>query len=115
MGYFIHVDNSEFFRKQMKIYLSELGHETESFSRGDDAIKAVQAREVSCVITGLELSDMKGEELIRQLLASNDLLPIITVTGSKEEDRIKRINDLGVRAIVRKTGDWKETLNEILN
>ena len=115
MGYFIHADNSEFFRKQMKTYLSELGHETDSFARGEDAMQAVKAREVSCIVTGLELTDMDGEAFIKQLLAYNNDLPIITVTANEDEKRSKRIYDLGVRAIVKKSGDWKNTLNEILN
>ena len=108
----IHVDNSGFFRKVMKVFLSELGVESEGFDRGEDVLNIVGTRKVSCVITGLELADMSGEELIRQLLFSGHSMTIIAVTGSAEDVRAQRLADMGVKATIQKGGDWKEKLRE---
>ncbi|MDR0475246.1 MAG: response regulator [Treponema sp.] len=110
----IHVDNSGFFRKMMKIFLSELGLYCESFERGEDVLDAVETRKVSCIITGLELIDMSGEELIRRLLFTAHPMTIIAVTASDDDERIERLADLGVRATIQKGGDWKEKLREYL-
>jgi FixJ family two-component response regulator len=110
----IHVDNSGFFRKMMKIFLSELGLYCESFERGEDVLDAVETRKVSCIITGLELVDMSGEDLIRRLLFAAHPMTIIAVTGSDDDERIKRLADLGVIATIQKRGDWKEKLREYL-
>jgi len=108
----VHVDNSAFFRKVMKAFLLGLGFECESYDRGEDVLDAVVARKITCVITGLELPDMKGEELIRKLLFSEHPMTIVAVTSSGDEDRIKRLADMGVRATIQKGGNWKEKLRE---
>jgi len=108
----IHVDNSGFFRKVMKIFLSELGISAESYDRGEDVLDAVESHRVSCVITGLELLDMSGEDLIKKLLFATHAMTIIAVTSSEDEVRIQRLAELGVKATIQKGGDWKEKLRE---
>jgi FixJ family two-component response regulator len=108
----IHVDNSGFFRKVMKVFLAELGVNSEDFERGEDVLDVVGTRKVSCVITGLELPDMNGEELIRQLLFSGHSMTIIAVTSSGDEERINRLEGMGVKATIQKGGNWKDKLRE---
>jgi len=108
----IHVDNSGFFRKVMKVFLNELGVESESYDRGEAVLDAVGNRKVSCVITGLELADMSGEELISQLLYSGHSMTIIAVTSSVNDERSQHLADLGVKATIQKGGNWKEKLRE---
>jgi len=110
--YVIHADNSGFFRKVLKIFLAELGVDSDGFEKGDDVLNEVGNRKVSCVITGLELADMTGEELIRQLQYSGHLMTIIAVTSSVNDERIKTLEELGVKATIQKGGNWKEKLRE---
>jgi two-component system cell cycle response regulator len=115
MSRVLHVDNSEFFRKGMKSLLGELAIETEGFDRGEDAIKAIKAGGVSGVIMGLELADMSGEEFIKRLTVSVEpLLPVIVVTSDEEDTRVKRLDALGVGAVIRKTDNWKDKIRNIL-
>ena len=114
MSRIVHVDNSEFFRKLMKTFLSELGHESENFSRGEDAVNKVKAGKADWVITGLSLADMGGEEFIKRLAVSAQLVPVIVVTSSDEEAQHKRLDALGVKAVIQKSGDWKDTLAQQL-
>ena len=110
--YVIHADNSGFFRKVIKIFLDELGIDSDGFDHGEDVLNEVGNRKVSCVITGLELADMTGEELIRQLQYSGHLMTIIAVTSSVNDIRKKTLEELGVRATIQKGGDWKDKLRE---
>ena len=96
----------------MKVFLSELGIESLSYERGEDVLDAVEAHKVSCVITGLELADMSGEELIRKLLFASYGMTIIAVTSSHDDIRTQRLAELGVKATIQKGGDWKEKLRE---
>jgi two-component system, NtrC family, C4-dicarboxylate transport response regulator DctD len=114
MRHIVHVDNSKFFRKLMKVFLSELGLECEGFDLGEDALTAVMTGEVSCVITGLELPDMSGEKLINRIIAfAPTSLTIIVVTSSaNDEERMKVLEAMGVKATIQKAGDWKEKLRE---
>jgi DNA-binding NarL/FixJ family response regulator len=114
MGKVIHADNSEFFRKLMRTFLSEMGFESESMERGEDVIKAINAGEASMVITGLSLADMSGEELIKRIIATPHPVQIITVTSNTEEAQAKRLSALGVMANILKSGDWKGELQNIL-
>ena len=114
MKHIIHVDNSEFFRKQVKTFLSESGHYSESYASGEEAMKAVEAGKVNCVITGLILSDMSGEELMKRLAVSPKTVVKIVVTSSTDEAQHKRLEALGVKAIIQKSGDWKSELGKIV-
>jgi len=108
----VHVDNSGFFRKVMRYFLNELGLECKSYERGEDVLDAVEAHKVSCVITGLELIDMSGEELIKRLLFASYSMTIIAVTSTHDEERVQRLAELGVKATIQKGGNWKEKLRE---
>ena len=114
MGHIVHVDNSEFFRKLMKTFLSELGHDAESFSRGKDAVAVVKAGKADCVITGMQLEDMSGEEFVKRLVDSPHAVPVVVVTSSTDEAKYKRLNALGVKVIIQKSGDWKGELSRQL-
>jgi len=114
MKHVIHVDNSDFFRKLMKSFLSEKGLEYEGFDRGEDAVNAVADGRAQFVITGLELSDMSGEEFLKRLMTLPKKTPIIVVTSSDEAAKLKRLEALGVKTIIMKTDDWKAELDKIL-
>jgi len=108
----IHVDNSKFFRKMMRIFLNDLGIVCIDFEKGEDVLDAIGNQKISCVITGLELIDMSGEDLIRQLTFTGYPMTIIAVTGSQDDDRIQRLADMGVKTTIQKGGNWKEKLRE---
>jgi len=112
MGHIVHVDNSSFFRKAMKVFLEELGLDSVNFDRGEDALTAVMGGRVSCLITGLELPDMKGEELIFRAKQSQFPMTIIAVTASGNDERTGNLEALGVKATIQKGGNWKEKLRE---
>ncbi|MDR3146528.1 MAG: response regulator [Treponema sp.] len=114
MSKVIHADSSEFFRKMMRSFLSELGLESDSFERGADVINAINTGEASFVITGLTLADMGGEELIKRIIASSRSVPVIIVTSNDEAAQAKRLSALGVRAKILKSGNWKDELRNIL-
>ena len=99
----------------MKTFLSELGLESESFERGEDAMQAIKAGKANCVITGLSLADMSGEEFIKRLTVSNQTLAVIVVTSSDDEAHTARLHALKVKTIIHKTADWKGELREIFH
>ena len=114
MGSIIHVDNSEFFRKVTKAFLTKLGYESDGFARGEDALDVVTAGMANCVITGLELADMNGEDFIKQLAVSAHLVPIIVITSRDDGEANLRLENMGVKAIIQKSGNWEKELHELL-
>ena len=115
MKHIIHVDNSEFFRKLVKSFMSEIGLECESFEKGEDAVKAVADNRATFIITGLELPDMSGREILKRFMTLPNKTPIIVLTSSDEVAKHKYIEALGVEAIVLKSDDWKSELKKILH
>ena len=115
MKHIIHADNSDFFRKLMRSFLSEKGLECESFERGDEAVGAVADGRATFVITGLSLADMSGEEFLKRLMTLPQKTPVIVVTSSDEIAKHKRLEALGVKSIILKSGNWKAELEKILN
>jgi FixJ family two-component response regulator len=100
----------------MKTFLSEAGLESENFASGKDVLKAATAGKASFIITGLELTDMSGEKLIEKLVALSLKIPIIVVTSNEETVQTKLFeNTPEVKAIILKSGDWKNELRQFIN
>jgi len=112
MGQIIHVDNSGFFRKIMRTFLSELGFQSSSFESGHEALASIKNSEVSCVITGLELPDIKGEDFIGNLVSLENPVSIIVFSSNTDYERNKYLESLGVLGIVQKASNWKEELKK---
>jgi CheY-like chemotaxis protein len=107
----IHVDNSAFFRKVMKTFISEQGHVIESFDNGAEVLEQIESGDVCLIITGLSLADMKGEELVKTIVNSPyHTVPIITVTSNEGEAQLQKLRILGVKATILKSGTWREQL-----
>ena len=112
MSQIIHIDNSGFFRKIMKAFLSELGIESESYDRGHDALYAAKIGDASSVITALEMVDMSGEELVEQLSLLDRPISIIVFSSIEDNERLRHLEELGVVGFVQKTSNWKEELRK---
>jgi len=96
----------------MKTFLSELGFQSDSYESGKKALSAIKTDDVSCVITGLELSDVKGEAFISELAALERHISIIVFSSNTDERRTKFLEEQGVIGVVQKNSDWKEELNK---
>ncbi|MDR1748641.1 MAG: response regulator [Spirochaetaceae bacterium] len=110
----IHADNSEFFRKLMRTFLTEHGYPVESSNSGKQVLDAVNAGKISLVVTGMTLSDMDGDELIKKVVTSRYKVPIIAVTSNDSEEQRQVLKALGVKATVSKNGSWQEELLPLL-
>ncbi|MDR2534605.1 MAG: response regulator [Treponema sp.] len=111
----IHVDNSAFFRKVVKNFLTERGFLIENYSQGGDALDLICCGQVSLVLTGLSFSDMDGEVFIQKALEYVPELPIIAITSTQDQELEERLYDLGIKGRVLKSGAWKEQLIPMLN
>ncbi|MDR0628099.1 MAG: response regulator [Treponema sp.] len=105
----IHVDNSMFFRKILKIFLAEHGFLGESFSQGTEALKAIAQKDVAVVITGMVLSDMNGWKFIKKIIITSNV-PVIVLTSNTSEAEQYGLKALGIKAHILKSGAWKEKL-----
>jgi len=109
----IHVDNSGFFRKQMRIFLEAKGFEVESYSTVQEASIAIAGGLADMIIMGLAFSDAEGEDFLTRTVESFDG-PVIILTSTADRAKIRRLISLGAKAVINKSSTWKNELNQYL-
>ena len=105
----IHVDNSEFFRKQMRIFLEETGFAVEGFDSAQEANLTIGAGSADIVIMGLTFSDIDGYEFAKRVVESFTG-PVIVVSASLTQEKIAELKALGILAAIDKSGPWKDAI-----
>jgi two-component system cell cycle response regulator len=94
----LHLDRSELFRKVMRELVLRCGHQVVCVSTRAEAWDCLSAGGIDLIVTGLELDDGKGEDLIRDLNASAEHrnVPVIVVTSTDSIEMRERLFALGV-------------------
>jgi two-component system cell cycle response regulator len=105
----IHVDNSDFFRKQMSAFLASEGFETEGFASAKEAEMVIAGGSADIVIMGLTFADTDSESLIQRTIESF-AGPIIVVSSSINKEKEEKLIAQGVRAAVSKSDSWQDNL-----
>jgi FixJ family two-component response regulator len=96
------VDDDLAMRKAMANLLSALGYCTELFASGEAFLGAATRSKASCLIVDIQLGDISGVELGRQLAATGSKVPIIFMTASDDETIRSGATQLGCVAYLRK-------------
>jgi FixJ family two-component response regulator len=96
------VDDDPAMRKAMARLLSALGYCTELFSSGKAFIDAATASEATCLVADIQLGDISGLEMGRQLVVAGCKLPIIFMTACDDETIHSQALESGCIAYLRK-------------
>jgi len=82
------VDDSSSVRQMVKFALSDAGYEVLEASDGKDALQKLEGQ-VDMIITDLNMPNMDGIELIKQVRANSQykFLPIVMLTTESEESK----------------------------
>ena len=75
------VDDKEMMRDSVASSLKRAGFEVASAERGDSAIEQIARRRPDVVITDLKMPGMTGIELLAQIRAIDDELPVVLMTA----------------------------------
>ncbi|HHN63863.1 MAG TPA: response regulator [Nitrospirae bacterium] len=83
------VDDSTSMRQMVSFTLKDAGYEIVEAVNGRDALNKVNGRKIEMVITDLNMPEMDGIELIRQLRCSAGLrfTPIVMLTTESQESK----------------------------
>ncbi|HEX3953690.1 MAG TPA: response regulator [Stellaceae bacterium] len=84
-GKLLLTDDDPDFVAAMVPMLEAAGYEVEVAASGAEALKRVESGGISCLLLDLHLPDISGAELQARLAASGQDVPIIVVTGGREE------------------------------
>jgi len=110
----IHVDNSEFFRKQMRVFLEEEGFEVEGFDSAAEANLTIGAGSADMVIMGLTFADVDGKEFAKRIVETFTG-PVIVVSSSLDKEKSNKLKEMGILAAFDKAGPWKEGIRPHLS
>lgn len=89
------VDDDESVRESLPDLLREFGFEPQAFSSSEEFLELERIGGFGCVILDIGMPGISGLELQRELKKRGDHVPIILITGRRDEEIRKRGLDAG--------------------
>ena len=80
------VDDDEMLRESLPDLLREFGFSARAFSSGQEFLSSNYVDETSCMILDVAMPGMSGLEVQEELKRRGQAIPIIFITGQKDED-----------------------------
>lgn len=94
------VEDSQFFRNQVKRFIEEAGYTVIEAEDGQQAWDYIDGnpKRISIVVTDLEMPNMDGFELTRRLKNDSRFreLPVIALTSLASDDDVRRGKEVGI-------------------
>src|SRR6516164_8048072 len=80
------VDDDEMLRESLPDLLREFGFAARAFSSGQEFLSSDYVNETRCLILDVAMPGMSGLDLQQELKRRGQAIPIIFITGQKDED-----------------------------
>lgn len=112
----LHLEYSGFFRKIVKELILDSGHSPVESKYGSDVFKILAQTDISLIITGFELADMTGEELIRNMKNSRySDIPIVLITSLEVNEVKERLKGLPIEDCILKQDLTPDRFNSCID
>lgn len=113
------VDDEATFMEMAVEMLKKLGYRVTAFSESQAALKAFKARpmEFDLVLSDIEMPFMSGLELINELHAIHNDIPVVLCTGFSDRITDKRADELNIKGFLMKPfilSDLSKTIRKAL-
>ncbi len=96
------VDDNDSIRESLTILLSLKGHRCESATNGIEALQKVKQSNFDIVITDLQMPEMDGVVLTRELRQLYPNLPVMIMTGQSDDSLLESAISAGAKAFLSK-------------
>jgi FixJ family two-component response regulator len=96
------IDDDPGMRSATASLLSAFGYGTETFDSGEEFLNAAATSAATCLVVDIQLANISGLDLVRQLAAAGFKLPVIFMTGCADETIHSQAMQLGCIAYLRK-------------
>jgi FixJ family two-component response regulator len=96
------VDDDESVRESLPDLLKELGFASQTFSSAEEFLARDGTSQSKCLILDVAMPGMSGPELQKELNRRKIEIPIIFITGNRDETLRLRLMELGAIACVIK-------------
>ena len=84
------VDDDEMLRESLPDLLKEFGFEARAFSSGQEFLASKFVDQTRCLILDISMPGMSGLDLQKELKRRGQAIPIIFITGQKDEETRKQ-------------------------
>src|SRR5215469_2844429 len=112
------VDDDEMLRESLPELLREFGFAARAFSSGQEFLSSKYVDETRCLILDVAMPEMSGLDLQQELKRRGQAIPIIFISGHKDEDIRKQAFRQGAVKFLYKPfsdSDLLEAVNAALN
>jgi FixJ family two-component response regulator len=96
------IDDDPEILESVELLLSCHGYDTKLFASAEELLCVAPTLEAACLIVDIQLGGISGLELVRALCADGFTLPVIFITGSRDELHRRRALELGCAAFLLK-------------
>ena len=96
------VDDDESMRESLPDLIKEFGFAARSFSSAEEFLSSGSVDETSCLILDIAMPGMSGPELHQELKRSGEEIPVIFITGQKDETIRARVFEQGAAGFLLK-------------
>lgn len=112
------VDDDEMLRESLPDLLREFGFAARAFSSGQEFLSSDYLDETRCLILDVAMPGMSGLDLQKELKRRGQTIPIIFITGQKDEETRKQAFRQGAVKFLYKPfsdGDLLDAVNAALD
>ncbi|HTC50059.1 MAG TPA: response regulator [Candidatus Aquilonibacter sp.] len=96
------VDDDESMRESLPDLIKEFGFAARAFSSAEEFLSSGSADETSCLILDIAMPGMSGPELYQELKRRGEDIPVIFITGQKDEAIRARVFKQGAAGLLLK-------------
>ena len=109
------VDNAEMFLNSLKRYLEDTTYELHCVMSGREALKYLdeKKKKPDLILTDVEMPEMDGYELTRQIKQRGIRAPIVFITANAEQEDLDKAAAAGVAGVLAKPFRTNQLLDKI--
>lgn len=107
------VDDNEDIRETVGVILSGSGYRCESAKNGVEAMQRVRQARFDAVVTDLEMPEMDGIALTREIRQHFSSLPVMIMTGHSDDDSRETAFRAGAREFLSKPFDVPDLIRKL--
>jgi len=96
------VDDDESMRESLPDLIKEFGFAARAFSSAEEFLSSGSVDETSCLILDIAMPGMSGPELHQELKRRGEEIPVIFITGQKDETIRARVFEQGAAGFLLK-------------
>jgi len=96
------VDDDESMRESLPDLIKEFGFAARAFSSAEEFLSSGSVDETSCLILDIAMPGMSGPELHQELKRRGEKIPVIFITGQKDETIRARVFEQGAAGFLLK-------------